>query len=109
MNNQQLPVQVNVQVDNQYMEKYAREYIEKLYTRLLKPQWLTMKDMIQITRHQRNWIMENIVDDPYVKKNKLAKKDGTSKNSNWLFDADGIRPFLEKLFNDLPDYQDVLE
>jgi len=109
MNNQQIPVQVNVQVDNQYMEKYAREYIENLYSRLLKPQWLTMKDMVQITRHKRNWIMENIVDDPYVKQNKLAKKDGDSSNSGWLFDAERIRPFLKKLFDELPDYQDVIQ
>ena len=48
--------------------------------------------------------MQNIVDDPYVKKNKLAKKESDSVNAQWLFDAERIRPFLKWLYIELPDY-----
>lgn len=99
----ELPVQVNVQVDDQYLEKYAREYIKELFDHVLRPEWLTIADMEKITNHKRKWIIENIVDDPYVKRNKLAKRE-EGKNGKWLFDAEGIRPYLKKMFHDLPDY-----
>lgn len=99
----EVPVQVNVQVDNQYMEIYAQEYIKELFDHVLRPEWLTIADMEKITRHKRAWIMEYIVDDPYVKRNNLAKRE-EGQNGKWLFDADGIRPFLKRMFADLPDY-----
>lgn len=99
----EVPVQVNIQVDNQYLEKYAREYIKELFDRYLRPEWLTIADMEKITNHKRAWIMEYIVDDPYVKTNKLAKRE-EGKNGKWLFHAERIRPFLDKMFDDLPDY-----
>lgn len=99
----EVPVQVNIQVDNQYMEKYAREYIKELFDRYLRPEWLTIADMEKITNHKRAWIMEYIVDDPYVKRNKLAKRE-EGKNGKWLFHAERIRPFLDKMFDNLPDY-----
>lgn len=98
-----LPVQVNVQVDNQYLDKHMKAYIEEYCEKVLRPQWLTITDMEIITRHKRAWIMEFIVDDPYVRQNKLAKKE-KGKNGKWLFDAERIRPFLQRLFDDLPDY-----
>lgn len=100
---EQPQIAVNIQVDDKYMEQYAKAYLERLFERSLKPQWLTIADMEKITRHKRAWIMEFIVDDPYVRMNKLAKKE-EGKNGKWLFDADGIRPFLQRIFNDLPDY-----
>lgn len=99
----ELPVQVNVQVDNQYLDKHMKVYIEEYCRAFLRPQWYTIADMEKITRHKRAWIMEFIVDDPYVRRNKLAKKE-EGKNGKWLFDAEGIRPFLKRLFDDLPDY-----
>lgn len=99
----ELPVQVNVQVDNQYLDKHMKAYIEEYCRAFLRPQWYTISDMEKITRHKRAWIMEFIVDDPYVRRNKLAKKE-EGKNGKWLFHADKIRPFLEKLFDDLPEY-----
>lgn len=97
----ELPVQVNIQVDNQYMEKYAKEYIKELFDQFLRPEWLTIADMEKITRRKRKWIMDFIVYDPYVRNNKLAKRDTDGK---WIFDAEKIRPFLNRLFDDLPDY-----
>lgn len=99
-----MPVAVNIQVDNQYMQKFAKEYLEKLFQATLKPEWLTIADMEKITRHKRAWIMQYIVDDPYVRRNKLVKKESDSKTAQWLFDAERIRPFLRRLFDDLPDY-----
>lgn len=97
----ELPVQVNIQVDNQFMEKYAKEYIKELFDQFLRPEWLTIADMEKITRRKRKWIMDFIVYDPYVRNNKLAKRDTDGK---WIFDAEKIRPFLNRLFDDLPDY-----
>ncbi|MGL9971520.1 DUF771 domain-containing protein [Enterococcus sp. DIV1420a] len=97
------PVVVNIQVDDNYVKKRTDERIDELFERFLRPQWLTIADMEKITRHKRAWIMEFVVDDPYVRRNKLAKKE-EGKNGKWLFDADKIRPFLDKLFHDLPDY-----
>lgn len=99
----EVPVQVNVQVDNQYLDKHIKAYIEEYCETFLRPEWYTISDMEKITRHKRAWIMEFIVDDPYVRRNKLAKKE-EGKNGKWLFDAKGIRPFLQRLFDDLPDY-----
>lgn len=95
------PINVEIQIEDKYMEKYAREYIEELFERVLRPQWLTMNDMEKITRRKRKWIMEYIVDDPFVRENELAKKDS---GGQWLFDAEKIRPFLNKLFRKLPNY-----
>lgn len=97
----ELPVQVNVQVDNKYLDERMKDYIKEYCETFLRPQWLTIAHMEKITRRKRAWIMDYIVYDPYVKRNKLAKKDN---GGQWLFDADGIRPFLKRLFNDLPDY-----
>lgn len=97
----ELPLTVNVQVDDRYMEKYAREYLNELFDKYLKPEWLTIADMEKITSRKRAWIMDYIVYDPYVRNNKLAKRDTDGK---WIFDAEKIRPFLNRLFNDLPDY-----
>lgn len=99
----ELPVQVNVQVDNKYLDKHMKRYVEEYCETFLKPQWLTIADMEKITRHKRAWIMEFIVDDPYVRRNKLAKKE-EGKNGKWLFDAENIRPFLQRMFDDLPNY-----
>lgn len=97
----ELPVQVNIQVDNQYLDKRMKEYIVQYCETFLKPEWLTIADMEKITRRKRAWIMDYIVYDPYVRRNKLAKKDIDGK---WIFDAKKIRPFLQRLFDDLPDY-----
>lgn len=99
-----LPVMVNIEFDTQYMEKFAKEYLKELYQTQLKPEWLTISDLEHITRHKRAWIMENIVDDPYVRNNGIAKKESDSKNAQWLFDAERIRPFLKRLFKEMPDY-----
>ena len=88
----EIPVSINIQFDNQYMEKYAKEYIRELFDQFLRPEWLTIADME---------IMEYIVYDPYVRNNKLAKRDTDGK---WIFDAEKIRLFLDRLFDDLPDY-----
>lgn len=98
----ELPVVVNVQVDENYVKKLTSEKVDELFEKYLRPEWYTMADMEKITRHKRAWIMQYIVEDPYVRKNKLAKKDGDSKNAAWLFDAEGIRPFLKRLFSELP-------
>lgn len=95
------PFSVNVQVDDKYMEGFAKEYLNELFDRVLRPQWLTIADMEKITRRKRAWIMDYIVYDPYVRKNKLAKRDTDGK---WIFEAKKIRPFLDRLFDDLPDY-----
>ncbi|MDN3135994.1 DUF771 domain-containing protein [Enterococcus faecalis] len=100
----EVPVQVNVQVDNQYLDKHLKEYVEQYCETFLRPEWYTMSDMEKITRHKRAWIMQNIVDDSYVKKNKLAKKESDSVNAQWVFDAERIRPFLKRLYIELPDY-----
>ena len=94
-------VTVDIQVDDAYWKEYAVAYLNELFDQYLRPHWLTIADMEKITRRKRAWIMEYIVDDPYVRKNKLAKKDTDGK---WIFDADNIRPFLKRLFDDLPDY-----
>ena len=94
-------VSVDIQVDDAYWKEYADSYLKELFDQYLRPHWLTIADMEKITRRKRVWIMEYIVDDPYVRKNKLAKKDTDGK---WIFDADNIRPFLKRLFDDLPDY-----
>lgn len=98
------PVSINIQVDEQYMEKFAKDYLNELYKKALAPEWLTIADLEHITRHKRAWIMEYIVDDSYVRKNGIAKKESDSKNAQWLFDAERIRPFLKRLFNDMEDY-----
>jgi hypothetical protein len=100
----ELPVAISIQVDDQYMEKYAKEYIKKLYDERLKPEWLTISDLEKITRHKRAWIMDNIIYDPYVRNNKIAKKESDSKVAQWIVDAERIRPFLKRLFDNLPDY-----
>ncbi|EGO5060747.1 DUF771 domain-containing protein [Enterococcus faecalis] len=100
----ELPIEVNVQVDNQYLDKHMKAYVEEYCKKFLQPEWYTMSDMEKITRHKRGWIMDNIIYDPYVKKNKLVKKESDSVNSQWLFDADRIRPFLKRLYIELPDY-----
>ncbi|WP_227644903.1 DUF771 domain-containing protein [Enterococcus faecium] len=69
-----LPVSVNIQVDDRYMERFAKAYLDELYQKVLKPEWLTIADLEHITRHKRAWIMEYIVDDPYVRRNGIAKK-----------------------------------
>ena len=97
----EIPVSVNIQFDNQYMEKYAKEYIRELFDQFLRPEWLTIADMEKITRRKRAWIMEYIVYDPYVRNNKLAKRDTDGK---WIFVSEKIRLFLDRLFDDLPDY-----
>ncbi|PEH48032.1 DUF771 domain-containing protein [Enterococcus faecium] len=99
-----LPVSVNIQVDDRYMERFAKAYLDELYQKVLKPEWLTIADLEHITRHKRAWIMEYIVDDPYVRRNGIAKKESDSKNAQWLFDAERIRPFLKRLFDDMEDY-----
>lgn len=96
------PVHVEFRVDDAYMEQFARNYLKELFDRCLKPQWLTMSDMEFITRRKRAWIMKYIVGDPYVRQNGLAKKEG-GKNGKWTFDAVRIRPFLNKLFDELPE------
>lgn len=83
----EIPVSINIQFDNQYMEKYAKEYIRELFDQFLRPEWLTIADMEKITRRKRAWIMEYIVYDPYVRNNKLAKRDTDGK---WIFDAENI-------------------
>lgn len=103
----QPPVSVNIQVDNQYMEEFAREYVKQLFDEALRPHFLTIADMEKITRHKRAWIMEFIVEDPYVRKHKLAKKE-EGKNGKWLFHAEKIRPFLDRMFDDLPDYWEAI-
>ncbi len=75
----EIPVSVNIQFDNQYMEKYAKEYIRELFDQFLRPEWLTIADMEKITRRKRAWIMEYIVYDTYVRKNKVAKRDTDGK------------------------------
>lgn len=104
LNSNETPIQVLFQVDDKYMEEFAKKYLDELFNRFLKPKWLTIADMEKITRHKRKWIMEYIVNDPYVRRNELAKKDGDSMNAQWLFDSEGIRPFLKRLFKDLPNY-----
>lgn len=98
---QKQSVTVDIQVDDAYWKEYADAYLKELFDHYLQPQFLTIADMEKITRRKRAWIMEYIVDDPYVRKNKLAKKDTDGK---WIFDAENIRPFLKRLFDDLPDY-----
>lgn len=100
----ELPVQVNIQVDNQYLDKHMKEYVAQYCEKFLKPQWLTIADMEKITRHKRKWIMDFIVDDPYVKRNKIVKKESESINAQWLFHAERIRPFLDRLFDGMEDY-----
>lgn len=97
-------MEISIQVDNQYMERFAKTYLEQLFERSLRPEWLTIADLERITRRKRAWIMQYIVDDPYVKRNRLAKKESSAKNAQWLFDAERIRPFLKRLFDELPDY-----
>ncbi|MGX2944187.1 DUF771 domain-containing protein [Enterococcus alishanensis] len=104
MQHADIPIQVAIQVDDRYMEKYAKEYIKKLYDKSLRPEWLTIADLEKITRRKRGWIMQFIIDDPYVRKNKIAKKESDSPKAQWLIDAERIRPFLKRLFNELPDY-----
>lgn len=99
-----LPIAVNLQIDNQFLEKYMKEYLSEYCHEYLKPEWLTISDLEKITRRKRTWIMENIIYDPYVRKNKIAKRDGDSPKAQWLVDAKKIRPFLNRLFEDLPDY-----
>jgi hypothetical protein len=45
MEQRQLPMSVNIQLDNRYMEKFAKEYLNELFDRFLKPEWLTIADM----------------------------------------------------------------
>lgn len=78
------PVVVNIQVDDNYVKKRTDERIDELFERFLRPQWLTIADMEKITRHKRAWIMEFVVDDPYVRRNKLAKKKKAKTESGYL-------------------------
>lgn len=99
-----VPLKIEVEINDEHWEEYAKSYLENLYERTLRPHWLTMEDMERITRHKRAWIMKFVVDDPYVRRNKLAKKEGESRNGQWIFHAEKIRPFLDRLFDNLPDY-----
>lgn len=95
---------VQIHLNNKWLEDYAKEYINKLYAEKLKPEWLTISDLEHITSRKRQWVMENIIYDPYVRENGIAKRDSDSKKAQWLIDSERIRPFLKKLFSDLPNY-----
>ena len=59
---------IEIVADNDWLEKFAKEYLQQLYDERLKPEWLTIPDLEEITRHERKWIMEHIINDPYVQK-----------------------------------------
>ncbi|MFZ4889877.1 DUF771 domain-containing protein [Enterococcus innesii] len=94
---------IEIKVDDQWLEELAKDYLKQLYSERLKPEWLTVADLEQITRHEKKWIIENIINDPYVQKNGIAKKAGVNTKSKWIVDAERIRPFLKRLFAKFPD------
>lgn len=94
---------IEIVADNDWLEKFAKEYLQQLYDERLKPEWLTIPDLEEITRHERKWIMEHIINDPYVQKNGIAKKAGGNTKSKWIVDAEKIRPFLKRLFSSFPN------
>lgn len=94
---------IEIIADNNWLEKFAKEYLQQLYDERLKPEWLTIPDLEEITRHERKWIMEHIINDPYVQKNGIAKKAGGNTKSKWIVDAEKIRPFLKRLFASFPN------
>lgn len=94
---------IEIVADEKWLEAFAKDYIEQLYDERLKPEWLTVADLEQITRHEKKWIIENIINDPYVQKNGIAKKAGMNIKSKWIVDAERIRPFLKRLFKTFPN------
>ncbi len=61
------------------LRSLPKEYLQQLYDERLKPEWLTIPDLEEITRHERKWIMEHIINDPYVQK-KWNRKEGWRKH-----------------------------
>lgn len=94
---------IEIKVDEKWLEAFAKDYVKQLYDERLKPEWLTVADLEQITRHEKKWIIENIINDPYVQKNGIAKKAGMNIKSKWIVDAERIRPFLKRLFASFPN------
>ena len=94
---------IEIKVDEEWLEAFARDYVKQLYDESLQPEWLTLADLEQITRHEKKWVIENIINDPYVQKNGIAKKAGMNTKSKWIVDAERIRPFLKRLFASFPD------
>lgn len=94
---------IEVQVDGKWFEQYVEKYIADYCERFLRPEWFSIKDLERITGKKRNWIMENIINDPFVRKYGIAKRAGEGNRSEWIIDAEKIRPFLRRFVSELPE------
>lgn len=87
-------------IDEKILKEIASEYLKSHYDSHLEKEWFTVKDLEYITGYGRSWIIENIIEDPYVRNNGIAKRLGDGKKRQWRIDAEAIRPFLKRLFKD---------
>ncbi|WP_270792519.1 hypothetical protein [Enterococcus casseliflavus] len=44
---------IEIKVDEEWLEAFARDYVKQLYDERLQPEWLTLADLEQITRHEK--------------------------------------------------------
>lgn len=87
-------------IDEGLLREIANEYVKEHCEKHLDKVWYTIKDLEHITGYGRTWIMEYIIEDPYVRKNGIAKRIGDGKKRQWRIDAERIKPFLKRLFDD---------
>ncbi|MBC1616392.1 DUF771 domain-containing protein [Listeria booriae] len=95
----QLPI--SVFIDQDTLTQDILDFTKAEVLKKLEPEWLDMDDMMRITKFKRDWILENIVEDPRVKKNGWAKQMGEAHNAPWRFENEPIRKFLKQYFKEL--------
>jgi len=96
MGEQTLNVQVNIPSDYVLITKI--EY-ENLKTEQRKAQYLTMKDLIELTNRKRGWLMENLLNNPkWFDELEEFTHFPQASGDAWLFRKNGLIEFLENRF-----------